>query len=212
MAESTSRKAGRPRALSRERVVDAVLAIGFADLRVSRVAAWLGVNPATVYRFARGRSELVDLTISHLVCGTDWPRFEGRWRSYLSAVTWQLWRMLADHPGLTTAAKSLPMTNSDVLRLCNEVIDNLILAGFDITTAAIATDLALDLAVDDRLGRERRTEADVRMPDAEWESHFSAGSVAVMRAAKNGEPADWFGHKLEIVLDGIGCRLSNPDR
>ncbi len=201
MNEPIHRKAGRPKALSRRRVAEAVLAIGFAQVKVSHVAAWLGVNPATVYRFARGRSELIDLAVAELVNLTGWPTFDGRWRDYLAEVARTLWQLLGDHPGLATATGSPPTSNIEIRRLRNRIVDNLVVAGFDTLTAASAADLTLNLAMEDRLGC-------VDVPD---DSPFGGDTTPTTKTTMARDLTDRFERKLTIVLDGIECQ-ADPGR
>ncbi|MGG7465378.1 hypothetical protein [Plantibacter sp. YIM 135347] len=204
MDDSERRPVGRPRSLTDERVADAIIACGFTDLKAVDVAERLAVNPATLYRHVSGHAEMVDLAVSRLVSTTDWPTIESDWREYLETVTWTLWHLVRSHPGLATASPAVGITNPQLMALYSGICLDLIAAGFAPADAGLAVDFVLDLAIDSLKMRETLAAQAAADPTVEtWYRNLDEGLAEAMRESMHGDPATWFGRKLEVALDGI---------
>jgi AcrR family transcriptional regulator len=64
-ASPKQRSAGRPRSLTLEDVLDAVIDMGFEGLSMTALATKLGVGIATIYTYVANRDELVRLAATH---------------------------------------------------------------------------------------------------------------------------------------------------
>ena len=83
-SKTQSRKAGRPRLLSLEQIIETVLAIGIDALTMSKVADALGVSKAVLYNYVSSREELVQLAAGHAVLLHPFPHDEGQpWEEYV---------------------------------------------------------------------------------------------------------------------------------
>ncbi len=205
---ATSRPVGRPRALDRARVAEAVLAVGLPGLSAPDVARRLGVSTATLYRFVPGRDAMVDLALGHLLRSTDWPRPDDGWRAYLEQVTWTVWRLARDHPGLAEVSPTVVLANADLMGLYNRVSLDLVDLGFPPAEAAVAVDFVLDLAIDSVKSREAL--GSEGGAEGTWDRELDPVFLPVMREALHADPAVWFERKLRIALDGIGHVLLGP--
>ncbi|MFZ4895544.1 hypothetical protein ACL9RL_13935 [Plantibacter sp. Mn2098] len=205
MDDTERRPVGRPRSLTDERVADAIIACGFTDLKAVDVAERLSVNPATLYRHVSGHTEMVNLAVSRLVATTVWPALDGdRWREYLESVTWTLWNLVRSHPGLATASPAVGITNPELMSLYSGICLDLIGAGFAPADAGLAVDFVLDLAIDSLKMRETLASQAAADPAVEnWYRNLDADLAEAMRESMHGDPAAWFGRKLEVALDGI---------
>ncbi|WP_020494771.1 TetR/AcrR family transcriptional regulator [Sciscionella marina] len=104
-ARTTRNRPGRPAQLSRERIVDAVLAAGNLDtLTMRELATRLQVSHGALYRWVKNREELFDLlgeVMVDRVLPAEAPR--GRsWRPWLGRVAWAMHDQFLAVPGYAT--------------------------------------------------------------------------------------------------------------
>jgi AcrR family transcriptional regulator len=77
-------KAGRPRALKLEQIVDAAIELGLEKFTMKGVAAELGVTIATVYKYVRDRDHLFRLAVDEVMASTRVPKDLGQhWSEYV---------------------------------------------------------------------------------------------------------------------------------
>lgn len=102
MTKSQKARAGRPRQVSTEKIVEAAVSIGFVDLSMSSVAAALGVNHSTLYNYVSSREELISLMIDHIFSNADWPPplDPAQWRDDALAQVLCHFHLNQDNPGL----------------------------------------------------------------------------------------------------------------
>ncbi len=90
---------GRPRALTREQVVEAALRLGLEDFTMKRVAAELGVSIATLYQYVTDRDELLRLAVSRQMASLPFPADDGQhWSVFLREYARGIVEMLASDP------------------------------------------------------------------------------------------------------------------
>jgi AcrR family transcriptional regulator len=93
-------KLGRPPVLSREAIVDAALAEGLDTLTMGAVAARLGVVKSALYRWVRGREELLglvsDVVVERVLPGDGGPE---DWREWLADLARRMRREFLAVPG-----------------------------------------------------------------------------------------------------------------
>ncbi|MFC4222738.1 TetR/AcrR family transcriptional regulator [Lysinibacter cavernae] len=202
--DGDAKRVGRPRALSQQQVAEAIIQVGFRDLRATDVADALGVNPATLYRFVSGVDDMVALALGELIRAEPWPVAQDDWRDYLEQFTWAVWRLVYRHDGLATAATRVLLRCPEMMTLFSDAIAALVRLGFRVEDAAVAVDLTLDLAIDSVRMRElMKTLPESEDPAEPWSEGLDRSLLAVMRSAVRGEAADWFARKLEFALNGI---------
>lgn len=94
------RAAGRPRQLSLEKIVDAALEIGLANLTLTAVAARLGVKPAALYTYVENRDALVACVARRLMEGRAGHAAGQSWAEVVRAHAAGTIRLFAAEPQL----------------------------------------------------------------------------------------------------------------
>ena len=79
-AQPTGRRAGRPRRLTLDQILDAGLAIGLDNnLTMAAVAERLGVSATVLYGYVSGREELIRFASARAAMDHDFPNDEGQY-------------------------------------------------------------------------------------------------------------------------------------
>lgn len=130
---------GRPPVITREQVVRAAREVGLEDLRMSRVAEALKVQPAALYHHVRDREELIQLVAWQVLEETEYdswmPADGGDWQECIRAYATALRKAMLANPALfgyirlTTAATAQRLDQIELL------VGALLDAGFDLETA-----------------------------------------------------------------------------
>jgi AcrR family transcriptional regulator len=232
-----SRRPGRPPTVDAAALTAAVLAIGFDEVTVPRVAAHLGVTTATVYRHVADRHTLLARAWDHVAAGIAWPTTgpDQDWEQALRDHARVLDEALAAHPGVvgTLAGTVLPPASTRVLLDLTALLHR---AGFTPDDAVLVVDTVIDLVVEhrgttERLDGPRRTPPD---PDAapapaardDLAATWPTGApgtdarstddprtttedplVAAWRTAVRTDPARWLDRRLDLVLTGARTLL-----
>lgn len=219
--EVLRRGAGRPRKLDHDRIARAVIAEGFRGLTVNAVAARLGVGPATLYRYVPTRPELLALGFQHVLSQVSWPPRDRPWQPLLAEHATTLWHCFAAHPGVVSEVSQGPIPAA-MVALYDDLAVALAVQGFSAPNAVLAVDSVIDLTIDHRLGVERLdlVTADQQVLrdslTATWTAPSSPDSGLAARTqvrqamtdAIAAPPLEWFTRKLDLVLAGIGQRLT----
>ena len=184
------RRPGRPRSLSLELIVDAVLEDGIATFSMPSIAARLGVAHSGLYRYVKDRDELLVKAIEKAALSVDWPEADLPWRDLLGDVARSVWTICERYPGYDVVALSPPKWPERIVGQVTPYISSLHRQGFTIEDATVAVQIAGNLAL--------------------TTSVRGTGSYPLART--NGERTvsqrhDWHDRILDIVLDGLGSRL-----
>lgn len=92
-------KAGRPRLLTLDQVVDGALEVGLDRFNMAMLAEHLGVGVATLYQYVSGRDELVRRAVSRQVARLPLPRDTGQhWSDYIREYALALQGALVSEP------------------------------------------------------------------------------------------------------------------
>ena len=75
--ENAVPRRGRPPKITRDQIIDAVLASGFSGLTIPALAQRLGVTTMTIYRHAATRSELLAMAWEKVLERHTWPDCDG---------------------------------------------------------------------------------------------------------------------------------------
>jgi AcrR family transcriptional regulator len=186
------RRPGRPRSLSLELIVDAVLEDGIATFSMPSVAARLGVAHSGLYRYVKDRDELLVSAIEQAALSVDWPDADMPWRDLLTEITHSVWAICERYPGYDIVALSPPKWPQRVVEQISPYIASLHQQGFTIEDASVAVQIAGNLALTTSV-------------------KGTAGSYPLARANGTRTTAaarhDWHDRILDIVLDGLGGRV-----
>jgi len=129
-------RSARDQGLSRERVVEAALALidakGYANFSLRDVARELGVYPTAIYWYVTSRDELlvevITRALGDLIPG---PLPAGRWRDWLKELFHRYRRAVARHPNVAPLLGSQIISNASMNPVMVEaVLRTLLSAGF----------------------------------------------------------------------------------
>jgi AcrR family transcriptional regulator len=204
----SSARRGRQPQLSRARIADAALAVGFEDLTLVAVAERLGVTHAALYTHVVDRDDLVIAAVDQLVDSLPSPKDGPDWREVLEAEAWTIWDACAGHPGMLAAIDATGRFPASLMRRFAEVCRRLVDHGFAADRAVLAADTVYDLAADSssRGGHlERLSAAERAAMAADWTAPLDGEVAEVLAGAITGPIRAWFARKLGLVLDGIAA-------
>lgn len=144
---ATRRKRGRPALIDAAQVCATALEMGVASITMTSVAARLGVNHATLYRYVTGRTDLVKQAIDLAVSRTDFPADDGDWRAFLHGNALSVATMLTRYPGIATELASGIFPHSVFIK-ASEIMTALMAHGFNAEDALLVVDMIMFLVID----------------------------------------------------------------
>lgn len=214
--------------LSLDAIVGAAVAVADAEgleaVSMARVAAQLGFTPMSLYRYVRGKDELLQLMWNASAQGAEELVLAGRgWREQLRNWSLLQWEMLGRHPWLTQMPLAAPplapasltfverglaaldgteLADADKLRVIG------ILSSYTLSEAGMAHDAARAAATSapqwtfEGLLRELVEEADYpRLHRIAWSGGAGDTPAGV-------EADDEFRFGLETILDGVAALIT----
>lgn len=210
MSDQSPRR-GRKAVITREMIAEAVLAVGFDSLTMTKVADRLGVSHAALYSHVADRDDLVVAATDRAIEAMDLPAPVRDWRPYLRAIANALYRMELTHPGLHAALEESDGVSVALRDRLAEVHGQLVELGFEAPSAFLALELVASVAGDSArrsvrlLRRSDRSRAEL---GEAWSDGYDDELRGLMIDATTSEPTAWFEHKLEVVLDGVHASLA----
>ncbi len=138
----SSRPAEKREPLSRDRVLEAALAVadagGASALTIRALAEHLGVQPMAPYYHVANKQEILDGILDLVFDQIELPSPGGDWRTELSRRAHSARRALRRHPWAIVILQSGTAPGPATLRHHNAVIGTLREAGFSVTMTAHA--------------------------------------------------------------------------
>ena len=219
MSTKEPRPRGRPPRLTRERVVEAALALvdreGVDALSMRRLGRELGVEGMALYRYVSDKDELLR-AVGKLVLADLELELPGRgsWKERIRAAVHAWARMQERHPGAFPLVYR-PGAGEQVARTTEEMLDALRAGGFDPRGAALAYQ-ALVCFVDGALFQwppetYRAAEGWARVDAVVDRERYPRVGECAPHGARLGRD-DVFATGLELLLDGLEARLANGTR
>jgi len=202
MSPPTARR--RPTPLDEERIVTAAFAIldaeGFEGLTVRRIAERLRVkNPALYWHF-EGKQSIVDRMaermLAEMVAGARATHPTG-WRAVLEAAARSFRRVMRRHRDGARVVAAANLGHSPMTASTNEMLGLLAAAGFSERDALIGVVAVFDYT----MGATFEEQEDPRPARTAPPSVRARGAKDAM-----------FEGGLELLLDGLGARLTRPRR
>ncbi|AXT86011.1 TetR/AcrR family transcriptional regulator [Aeromicrobium sp. A1-2] len=181
------RKPGRPRLLSLDAIVEAVLADGISTFSMPSVAARLGVAHSGLYRYVHDGDDLLVSAIERAALSAHWPEADLPWRDLLREISHTVQNVCERYPGYAVAALSPPRWSTKMVDQIGPYIISLQRQGFTIEDASVAVTLAGNLALTTSLAGVTAAQ---RSTDIPRESSLAQQARV-----------------LDIVLDGLAGRL-----
>lgn len=204
---------GRPARISLEEIARIALKIGLDDVTMIGVGQALGVDHSSLYRYVKGRKELLlaaaDLAITEL----DWQKKQDNWRDFAQCVADSVWELFERHPGLADAMRELEVSPPSGIRAFGEIANQFEEFGFSLDEAVLLLDSIMDMTVDCFTGWRRaykpgrigahgienvvqswHVEAD-RNPDL-------TRPIMRMTRVMTDQPKEWWNKKLFLMFEG----------
>lgn len=193
--------------LSHDRI--AATGIGLADatglrsVTMRAVADALGASAAGLYRYVRGRDEVIALMVDAALADLSYPTPDGQWQSQLLAVAKDQLRVHRAHPWLVTAGFGVGPAGPNALRHFDRCLA--IMAGLPASNAAKMEALAMLTGVVTLFARPAASEpADPRTLfsalDPQEHPHLAAALVPADQASAS---PDLFDRTIQSLLRGL---------
>jgi AcrR family transcriptional regulator len=192
---SRRRPVGRPRLLTKAKVIEAAAMMPPAELTMTRLAERLGVSVGTLYQYVADRDELVRLVIGERMRALPLPEDTGQhWSQYLREYVAILTAMLSADPKEMVQVLGIESTLEPELRLTEAFYAALVRRGFALEDAVVIHTQLSVIAVGTAVGNLREGLA-VR----------DAGSVtaALARVLDGLDPAD-----MPLIRDSVPAYLA----
>lgn len=147
-SETTPESMNAPaKPLSKEDIAAAALE-EINGLSSSKVARRLGVGQSTLYRHVSDRSDLIKLGYGHGLSQMKLPEASLSWREYVTTGAKRYWAFLQSHPGFSKEIKTTRPMTPETTKMGHKIIRDLTNYGFDVSTAALLSDMVDQLVLD----------------------------------------------------------------
>jgi len=212
---------GRPATLSRERIVEAAVALvardGADQLTVRALGEELGCDPTALYRHFRSVDDLHRAVGDHFLSDVDIaPRSREGWRSAVRRMCVELRAAQLRQPRLAALVHSAPTRLGNELAFTEALLGALARGGFRPPAAVKAYHALIELTV----GSAAIDAAVAALPPAEREAEYQrwrddyaaldADGFPVLRSAAphlyRGTADERFEDALDLLLDGLVAR------
>lgn len=190
-------KRGRPRSLTDERIVEAVLALAgdspLEDVSMRALATELRVPVMTVYNYIPSKRALHELVVNRVLRPVRFPPLEaGSWEERMRQLQTEVRRTMGGHPGLSLSRYG--GGSAEAVRLAEGVMSILGSAGLEPDAAALAFttlytfmvgQIEVDVIARSRGGRQEATlEQATRSAKHSRDELFEFGLDAVIEGLK----------------------------
>ena len=216
-----ARRRPRQRALSREAIIDAALAIvdteGLDALTMRTVAAALGTGAASLYAYVGSKEELIELVVDRVIGEVRLPDQSdpSRWMTQLKEVAREMRRVFASHGDLARATFGRIPLGENALNGAEGMLALMRAGGISDRVAAMVVDLlslyVMGVAYEDSLTAMNATTADdltgfiteMRRYFASLPGERFPNTVALAEELTAGDRDERFEFGLEILLRGL---------
>jgi AcrR family transcriptional regulator len=220
------RRAGRPRTLDREAVVDAALRVldaeGLDAVTIRRVAEELGTSGTALYTYVRDKDELVDLLVDRVIGEVDFSRVDASkpWQEQVREFAREARRTFVAHRDVARATLGRIPQGENALVAMNEMLGRLRAAEVPEQVISFGTDL-LSLYVGAVAYEESLMVAQGLLPESvesfvgELRTYFKRlppdrfpHIVALADALTAGSPSEdeRFEFGLDVIVAGLAAR------
>jgi len=205
--------AGTVARLTRARIADAVVAVGFDRASVTAVADHLGVQHGALYRHVTDREDMMRDALALATGRYEWPAFVGDWREAVWAESRAWWAFCGAHPGFVAVLASTPGMPAPMSRRSLLLASHLSGLGVPPEDALLVVDLVVDTIHDIFHRADQRDgviEGALSMSvedAAALVDGVSDDVLEVVAGALIDDPWPWFARKVELVLAGVATRM-----
>ncbi|WP_028707689.1 TetR/AcrR family transcriptional regulator [Propionicicella superfundia] len=226
--EGTRSGPGRPARISRERVEQAVIAVGFDAATTTSVARHLGVEQSSLYRHIGSREQMVLGAVERVFAACDWDPPATDWQAYLRAVAATIWRVLRENRGLAATLYELEQVTESARAVMTRGVARLVGYGWQVPEAVLVLDSISDMTGDtvnqielaERStgpSREELAERYLASARATGAEHPSADDALAEQTGRfiiemlHEDPQEWWRRKLDLLIAGAEhLRASQP--
>jgi AcrR family transcriptional regulator len=193
-------KPGRPRTLSVEQIIDAVLAEGLGTFSMPSIAARLGVVHSGLYRYFTDREDLVVQVMDRIARSAPWPSADLPWREHLVEIGETFWTVCGTYSGYDITALRSRNVSPGFMVMITPHIESLRRAGLDVVDATAAIEFVRGLVLTSSMEADRLRSIAERsdLPD-----HTIPGFADPEKWAGRG----WYRRHLDTWLDGLAQRV-----
>jgi AcrR family transcriptional regulator len=215
----------RPATLSRERIVEAAVALadagGAEAVTVRALGAALRCDPSALYRHFGDVDELHRAVGDHFLGGVDVaPRPREGWRSAVRRLCVELRRAQLRQPRLAAFVRSAPTRMGNELAITEALLRELRRGGLRPTTAARAYHALIELTIGSATIDAPLASAPAATRAAvyeQWRDDYAGlpaanhpSIAAVAPHLYRGTADDRFEQALDLLLDGLSARRDRP--
>lgn len=196
-------KKGRGAGLSRERVLEAAVALldreGLDALTMRALAEDLGVEAMSLYRYVASKDDLLDGIHERILSELSVPPLDGHWREALRELARAFRRTLEAHPNAVLVFATRPAMAEGSLGLVERVLRLLVEAGFE-TEALHAFQAGISFVVGHTLWRFGATDPEEQK------------RLARLARVRSLDPDEEFEYGLDALLLGLEAKLRRKKR
>ncbi len=129
-------RAGRPRLLTLDQVLDGALAVGLDRFNMALLAEHLGVGVATLYQYVPSRDALVRMAVSRQVARLPLPRDTGQhWADFIREYALALQEALVSEPRAIAQFAAADFGFETEVEMVDGFLAVLVLRGFSLPDA-----------------------------------------------------------------------------
>ena len=197
-------KPGRPRTLTVDQIIDAVLAEGLGTFSMPSIAARLGVVHSGLYRYFTDREDLVVQVLDRIARSAPWPSADLPWREHLEKLGETFWTVCGEYPGYDITALRTKQVSPGFLEMITPHIESLQRDGLDLVDATAAIEFVRGLVLVSSMEAARLESIAERtdLPD-----HAVPGFADPEKWSGRG----WYRRHLNTWLDGLAQRVGDHE-
>lgn len=204
---------GRPARISLEEIARITLKIGLDDVTMIAVGQALGVDHSSLYRYVKGRKDLLLAAADLAIAELDWRGNPANWYEFAQNVANSSWLLFDRYPGLADAMRELEVSPPSGIRAFGEIANRFVEYGFSAEEAVVVLDSIFDMTMDCFTGW-RRAYKPARIGDnsiekvvKSWEAEATrnpdtARPILIMSRMMTDPPKEWWNRKLHLILEG----------
>lgn len=197
-------KPGRPRTLTVDQIIDAVLADGLGTFSMPSIATRLGVVHSGLYRYFTDRDDLVVQVLDRIARSASWPSVDLPWREHLEQLGESFWTICSTHPGYDITALRTRNVSPGFVEVMTPHVESLVREGLDIVDATAAIEFVRTLVLTSSMEAARLEAIADR---ADLTDHVIPGFADPEKWAGRG----WYRRHLGTWLDGLAQRVGAPE-
>lgn len=210
---TTGARIGRPARISLEEIARVALEIGLDEVTMIAVGQALGVDHSSLYRYVKGRKELLLAAADLAIAQLDWRGNPENWYEFAQNVANSSWELFDRYPGLAEAMRELEVSPPSGIRAFGEIANQFVEYGFAVDEAVVLIESMFDMTMDCFTGwrrvykRERIGAYSIEKIVRSWEAEAArnpdaARPILIMSRMMTDPPKDWWDRKLHLILEG----------